>query len=322
MGEEKKLRVGIIGAGSIAHSAHFPSFASFDDVEVAAVYNRSFEKSEEAVRRYGFKKAVKSFEEFMDQGLDAAVLLTPKTIRKEYLVPMLEARLDVLIEKPLAPTLDECEYLADKAKNSGQIVMVGFNRRYSPVLQKGLEEFKDQKPHLVVAQKCREFKEYRGTLENAIHMVDLLRYILGECVDVRARAKWTDIFYEDVCSGQLEFEDGNVGLLVASREAGQWMERVEMFGGNKTVIVESPDKLTIDRSGYTEVYNQTPLHVGWSNYLDQIGFRPCDRHFVDCCKTRQKPLTSAEDSLKTMQLMNKILQAAGLPDITKDWGKH
>lgn len=321
MDNQKKLRIGIIGAGSIAKSAHFPSFSSFADVEIAAVYSRSYEKTIETCKQFGCEKAVvRSFDELMDQGLDAAVLLTPKTVRKEYLIPLLDAKLDVLLEKPLASTMEECEMLADASKNSGQIVMVAFNRRYSPVLQRGLEEFKDQAPHYVLAQKCREFKEYRATLENSIHMVDLLRYILGECEEVTAKAKYSNPFYEDLCTAHMVFENGSHALLGASREAGQWYERVEMYGQNKTVIVEAPDRLTIIRPEYDEVRNSTPLHKGWANYLDTIGFRPCDRHFIDCCRTREKPLTSAEDALKSMQLMNRILQSAGLPDMTKEWG--
>lgn len=318
---EKKLKVGVIGAGSIAQNAHFPSLSSFDDVEVSAVMDVDFDHATDSCRRYGFKKAVRDLDEFLNQDLDAAVLLTPKTVRKQYLVPLLEAKLDVLVEKPLASTIEECEYLADVSKNSGQIVMVAFNRRFSPINQKGVSEFKDKAPHYVLAQKCREFKEYRATLENSIHMVDMLRYILGECAEVSAKAVYTNPLYEDLCTAQLTFENGSLALLGASREAGQWYERIEMYGGNKTVIMESPDKLTIMRTDHDEVYNSTPLAKGWSNYLDAIGFRPCDRHFIDCVKTRQKPLTSAEDALKTMQLMDRILRSAGLPDLTKEWGK-
>lgn len=316
MAEKRKVKIGIIGAGSIAYAAHFPSFASFDDVELTAVLDTNFQQAETASRRFGIKKAVKSFDEFMKQDLDAAVLLTPKTVREEYLIPLLDAKLDVLIEKPLASTMRECDYLANASAKSGQIVMVAFNRRYSTVNQVGIQEFADKKPHYVMASKSREFKEYRATLENAIHMVDMLRYILGECTEVTAKAKWTDPYYEDLCTAQLTFENGSLALLGASREAGQWYERIEMFGDNKTVILESPDRVTIIRPDYEEVRNMTPLHKGWSNYLDTIGFRGCDRHFVDCVISREKPLTSAEDAFKTMELMNRILQSAGLPDLT------
>lgn len=316
---DKKIKVGIIGAGSIAHVAHFPSLASFEDVEMTAVLSEFEADAQKAAQRYGIKNVVTNLDDFLKLGLDAAVLLTPKTVRKEYLVPLLEAKLDVLVEKPLATTLSECEYLADVSAKSGQIVMVAFNRRYSTINRMGIAEYGDKKPHYVLAQKSREFKEYRATLENSIHVVDLMRYILGECVKVEANAVWSDPFYEDLCTAQMVFENGSLGLLGASREAGQWYERVEMFGDNKTVIMESPDRLTIIRPDFEEVRNMTPLNKGWSNYLDTIGFRGCDRHFIDCVISREKPLTNAEDAFKTHELMDRILRSAGLPDLSKDW---
>ena len=314
-----KLRIGIIGVGSIANAAHFPAFAMMDDVEIVGVLGRNRNESEVQAKKHGIPFAAGDLKELMDQKLDAAVLLTPKYVRREYLEPLLAAKLDVLVEKPLASTLQECEALADISAKSGQIVMVAFNRRYSPVTQRGVAEFADKKPHLMVASKSREFKEYRATLENSIHMVDMMRYVMGECHDVQAESGWTiDELHEDYCAAKLSFDHG-VGMLCASREAGQWYERMELFGGNKTVIIESPDRLTIVRPDYEEVYNSTPLKKGWANYVEQIGFYPCDRHFIECVKTRQKPLTSAEDALKTHQLMNEILRKAGLPDLTKEW---
>ena len=91
--------------------------------------------------------------------------------------------------------------------------------------------------------------------------------------------------------------------------------------GNKTVVMECPDRLTVIKPDHEEVYNSTPLHRGWPNYLECIGIQGCDRHFIDCVRTRQKPLTSAEDAFKTHELMNRILVAAGLPDLTQEWGK-
>ncbi len=317
---EKKIRIGIIGTGSIARAAHFPAFGSMEDVEIAGVLGSSREKSEAAARRYGITHAAGTLDELLKLDLDAAVLLTPKTVRKEYLSPLLNAKLDVLVEKPLASTMRECEELADISEKSGQIVMVAFNRRYSPVIQKGIAEFAGKAPHLMVASKSREFKEYRATLENAIHMVDMMRYVMGECVSVKAEARWgDDPFFEDLCAAQLTFENGGIGMLNASREAGQWYERIELFGRNKTVIMESPDRLTVIKPDHEEVYNSTPLHKGWANYVEGIGFQACDRHFIDCVKTRKKPLTSAEDALKTHELMNRILVSAGLPDLTKEW---
>ena len=317
--EQKKIKVGIIGAGAIAHVAHFPSLASMEDVEMRAVLSGHYEKAQSAARQFGIARAVRDLDEFLKQDLDCAVLLTPKTVRKEYLIPLLDAGLDVLVEKPLATTMAECANLADLSAKSGRIVMVAFNRRFSPVNKGGIEAFGGIKPEYVLAQKNREFKEYRGTLENAIHMVDMLRFILGEPIKVEAQARWSDPFKEDLCTAQISFECGSVGLLGASRSAGQWFERIEMYGSNKSVIMESPERYTVIYPDHEESKHMTPLYKGWANLIDMIGFRPCIRHFVDCVKTRATPSTSAEDAFKTHQLMDAILKSAGLPDMSQEW---
>ena len=316
---ERKVRVGVIGTGAIANVAHFPSLASMDDVEIRAVLSREYTNAEVAARRFGATMAVRDLESFFAQDLDCAVLLTPKTVRREYLQPLLEAGLDVLVEKPLATTLSECASLAEASAKSGQIVMVAFNRRFSPVNKRGIEAFGSEKPEYVLVQKNREFREYRGTLENAIHMVDMLRNVLGEAVKVEAQARWDDPFFERLCTAQISFENGSVGLLGASRSAGQWFERIEMYGGNKTVIMECPDRYRVIYPDHEEGQAMTPLNKGWANLIDTLGFRPCIRHFIDSVKTRSKPLTSAEDAFKTHQLMDRILKSAGLPDMSEDW---
>ena len=317
--EQNKIKVGVIGAGAIAYVAHFPSLASMDDVEMRAVLSGHFEKAQSAARQFGVTNAVHDLDEFLRQDLDCAVLLTPKTVRKEYLLPLLDAGLDVLVEKPLATTISECANLAELSAKSGRIVMVAFNRRFSPVNKGGIEAFGGIRPEYVLAQKNREFKEYRGTLENAIHMVDMLRFILGEPVKVEAQARWSDPFKEDLCTAQISFECGSVGLLGASRSAGQWFERIEMYGANKSVIMESPERYTVIYPDHEESKHMTPLHKGWANLIDMIGFRPCVRHFIDCVKTRSTPLTNAEDAYKTHRLMDAILKSAGLPDMSREW---
>ncbi|MBC7261541.1 MAG: Gfo/Idh/MocA family oxidoreductase, partial [Chloroflexi bacterium] len=283
-------------------------------------YSRTYQNAERAAARFGAKKACKTFAEFLDTELDCAVLLTPKTVRKEYLLPLLEHKLDVLCEKPLAMTLDECALLADAAVKSGRILMVAFNRRFAPCNVRALAAFGNKRPHLVIANKSREFKEFRGTLENAIHMVDLLRHILGECETVEARALFTDPFYEDACTALLGFKEGGIGLLVASREAGQWREHVEMYGGGITAISDNLDSYKVIYPDHEEGQTMTPLNKGWCTVVHRLGFEDCIKHFFHCVKTREKPLTNAEDAYKTHELMDRILRAAGLPDLSKDWG--
>ena len=315
MAENKKVKVGVIGTGAIAKVAHFPVLTALPDVELTAVYSGHYEKALAAAERYGVKKACARFEDFLDAELDCAFLLTPKTVRSDYLLPLMDRGLDIFCEKPLSTSLPECAAIADAAVRSGNIVMVGFNRRFAPCNRKMIAAFGDRRPQVVNAVKCREFKEFRGTLENAIHMVDLLRYMLGECSEVNARASFTDPFYEDLCTAQLVFENGSVGMLTASREAGQWREHVEAYGGGVTALSEDLDSCRIIYADHEESITMTPLHKGWCDTIERIGFKGCIEHFIHCVQSRESPLTSAEDAFKTHELMDRILRAAGLPDL-------
>ena len=315
MTDKKKVKVGVVGTGAIAKVAHFPVLTALPDVELTAVFSGHYEKAVSAAERYGVKKACRSFDEFLDAGLDCAFLLTPKTVRSEYLLPMMDRGLDIFCEKPLSTSLPECAAIAEAAAKSGNLVMVGFNRRFAPCNKKMMAAFGDRAPQVVNAVKCREFKEFRGTLENAIHMVDLLRYMLGECCEVNARASFTDPFYEDLCTAQLGFENGSVGMLTASREAGQWREHVEAYGGGITALSEDLDSCRIIYADHEESITMTPLRKGWCDTIERIGFKGCIEHFIHCVQTRESPLTSAEDAFKTHELMDRILRAAGLPDL-------
>jgi virulence factor len=316
----KKVRVGVIGTGAIADIAHFPSLKANKDVELVSVMSANMELANEAVRRYGIGKAVETLDEMLKTDVDCVYLLTPKTIRKQFLVPLMEAKTDVYCEKPLSMTLKDCEMLADMSAKAGSILMVGFNRRFAPVYQKAKAVFADKAPEYVLAEKNREFMEYRATMENAIHMIDLLRFMCGECTSVKAVARYNENpFYEHLCTAQLEFDSGAIGLLGASRSAGQWVERMELYGGGISVFAESGDQIRIVDKEKETVQTMTPLAQGWARVEDKLGFKPADDHFIHCVQTREKPLTNAEDAFKTHKLLNDILVSAGLPDMSSEW---
>jgi virulence factor len=316
----KKVKVGVIGAGAIAKIAHLPSLKSNKNVEIVSIMAKHKESAIEAAREYCIEYPVESLEDMLKKDVDCIFLLTPKNIRKEFLLPILDAKLDVFCEKPLSMTLAEAEMFTDLSNKAGNIFMVGFNRRFAPVYQKAKDAFAGKKIEFVYAEKNREFVEYRGTMENAIHMIDLLRYMLGECNQVEAVGRYKDDpFYEDLCTAQLCFSSGAVALLGASRSAGQWVERMELYGSNQSVFVETPGSIRIVDNEKEIMQNMTPLAKGWARVEDTLGFKPCVDHFIECVQTRKKPLTSVEDTFLTHKLLNNVLQAAGLPDMSTDW---
>jgi len=128
-------------------------------------------------------------------------------------------------------------------------------RRYAAPVLDARAAFGRVCQELVVCEKYKENPDYRATLENAIHMIDLMRFVCGECDKVEAQARLaTDAMHESLCTAQLSFENGSVGLLSTSRCAGAWAERIAMIGrdgdGNHvTAEIIMPLQLRIWRNG-------------------------------------------------------------------------
>ncbi len=312
---EKKFRVGVIGVGAIAKISHLPILSAREDVELVGCMAKHPESARQAQRRYAIGQAVDSIEELLKLNLDCAFVLSPKQEHPEQVKKLLQAGVDVFCEKPMGLTLREAHEMAEMAEKTGRTLMIGFNRRFAPVYRKAKEIYKDQAPDVIVAQKNRPASEYRATLENAIHMVDLMRYLSGECVSVEAHSIFTDPCYETLCTAQLQFENGTVGMLVADRASGQWVETMEIHGHNRSVYVNAPDSIKVVDEKEAHVTTLTPLAMGWAKVEDKLGFADQDTHFFECLKTGAVPLTSAADAFRTHELMNRILTAAGLPNL-------
>ena len=311
----KKYRVGFIGSGSIAEIAHFPILAAREDVEMVGVVSKHLESAMKAKRKYAIEHAVESIDKLIDLKLDCAFVLSPKECHAEHVVRLLNESIDVFCEKPLGTNLKEMGAMVEASEKTGRMLMIGFNRRYAPVYRKAKEAYGTLSPDVIIAQKNRPASEYRATLENAIHMVDLLRYFCGECSNVQALSKFTDPHFETLTTAQMQFCNGTVGMLVADRASGQWVETLEMHGHGKSVHVNCPDHVTVVDAEQSHTTTMTPLAMGWARVEDKMGFKAEDDHFFECLRTGAIPLTNAEDAFKTHELMHRILRSAGLPDL-------
>jgi virulence factor len=191
--------------------------------------------------------------------------------------------------------------------------MIGFNRRYAPVITAAKEALNGEAPDVIIAQKNRPQTEYHATLENAVHMVDLMRYFCGEAVDVKAIAKYLDPDYETFTTAQMQFENGSSGILIADRSAGQWEESIEMHGGNRTILVHMPESITVVDNEQRHTTELTPLAMGWAKSEDKLGFSYAVNHFFECIREDKTPITNPHDAYKTHVLLNEVLKSAGLP---------
>jgi virulence factor len=308
------IRVGLVGAGSIAQIAELPALSAENGVEIAGVVTAHSESAVRNLKRWPILRAYDSVEEMIAGAkLNALFVLTPKKIHTPFICQGLEAGLDVFTEKPLTTRLSEAQEVVDLAEQASKILMVGFNRRYAEVYERARAEFGDEHPQFIVAQKNRPGSEYRATLENAIHMIDLLRWFCGEAEEVTAYTNAPDPYAEDGTMALIRFNTGSIGALVAARTAGEWDERLDAYSALKSVRVVAPDTVAVSAKGHTTLTEMRPRAYGWAEVNRTMGFGPEVSHFIDCVRHRRQPRTPGWDALRTQVLVDEILHAAGLP---------
>jgi virulence factor len=313
---DEPLRVGLIGAGQIAQIAQLPALSRAEKVTVAGLVTASEEETRVNLARWPIERGYATAEEMIQHaGLDAVFVLTRKHLHTPFVKLALDASLDVFCEKPLATTVAEAQEVAEAAAASSQIVMVGFNRRHAEVYRHAHDRFAERPPQFVTAQKSRRGSEYRATLENGIHMVDLLRWFCGEAVDVVAMSSGNQRYQEDGVCALLRFDSGAIATFAAVRTAGEWDERFEAYGDLTTARVVAPDTSSITHDGVTTTIEQRPRANGWVDVTTSAGFGPAVDHFLDCVRSRRQPLTNAWEAWQSQALMDRILVAAGLPTV-------
>ena len=141
-----KLRVGVIGTGYVSKNNFLPVLAQTEDIEFVGVMAKNYENAVRAAKSFGVQQAVDSLEKLVDLGLDCAFVLTPKDVHAEQVSFLLRHGVDTYCEKPMATTLRSCDEIANLAEKTGRKLMIGFNRRYAPVVTEAKKVWGDKAP--------------------------------------------------------------------------------------------------------------------------------------------------------------------------------
>ncbi|MDT8859229.1 Gfo/Idh/MocA family oxidoreductase [Alkalihalobacillus sp. MEB130] len=236
-----KLKVGVIGCGSIAKHRHLPEYANNADVEIVAVCDIVEERVHEFAKLYS-AKAYTNYEELVaNPEIDAVSVCTPNYLHAPISIAALQAGKHVLCEKPMATSREDAEKMIEAANKNKKKLMIAHNQRFVPSHQKarklieagevgkiysfrtafghgGPEGWSADGSDSWFFKKEEAFIGAMGDL--GVHKTDLLRYILGEeFVEVGAfietsAKKNTDVDDTAVCV--LKTESGIIGTLAAS----------------------------------------------------------------------------------------------------------
>jgi len=253
---EKSIVLGVIGAGGYVPAMLLPHFKT-EGVEFRSIATASGVSAHDVGRKFGFAEAVSGAAEVLhDPNINLVVIGTRHDLHADFARQALEQDKNVFVEKPLALNDEQLDAVLEAAERSSGRLMVGFNRRFSPLAQQAKSLFAKRETPLSILYRVnaghipkehwtQDPLEGGGRIVGEVcHFIDLMQFLTeAPPVSVFAEsvsAKSPKIVDSDSVFITLRFADGSNGSIAYLSEGDKSLpkERVEIYGGGKIFVID------------------------------------------------------------------------------------
>jgi predicted dehydrogenase len=326
--------VALIGAGVMANTYHYPSLASFPDVELVAISDLVVEKARQTAERFDIagNRVYTDYRRMLaETSPDAVYILMPPQILYEPAHYTLMQGCHVFVEKPLALTTHQARMLAYTAGEHGCLTMVGFQRRFVPAATVLRAEIEARGPiHFADISFLKSTADltvpagfYDGAIDpltsDGIHAVDTLRWLCsGEVEEVSVQVCQRGVAgpVPNAYSALVSFSTGAVGAVHYNLATGRRIFRTEFSSLNATAYVDADRESWIvadngePRVTASREYGRSAAGEGVLEPHHWLGFWHEHRHFIDAVKAGVQPSSHFADAVTSMELVERILAIA------------
>jgi UDP-N-acetyl-2-amino-2-deoxyglucuronate dehydrogenase len=331
--------IGLIGGGNITET-HARAARAIPSVNITAIYGPNTANVERLCREHG-GSPYQDFAAFLaHRPMDLVMIGSPSGLHAKEGIAAAQRGLHVLTEKPIDITAARADALIEAAKQSHVKLGVMFQDRVKPDIQR-LKKWIDQGllgKILLVDARVKWYRppeyygksKWRGTLEldgggalmnQGVHTVDLLLWLLGDVTRVQARTATAlhPIESEDTAIAILEFASGALGTLQATTAAYPgYPRRVEITGSEGTVILEHDRIIAADlRNPPPDLGFNAPVDTNLSAssaaVTDVRGHQAILEDFLRAIESDGTPLCDGAQGRKSVALVEAVYQAARQP---------
>ena len=256
----QKGNVAFIGGGNYASRVLIPAFTRAGANLTALVTSGGMSAVHHG-KKNGFVTASTDIEQALDDTVDTVVIATQHNLHASQTVQALEKGKHIFVEKPLALAHEEIDKIEASQKKSKSMVMVGYNRRFSPHIQK-IKSLLDAKPSpktFIMTMNAGEIPKEHWTqvaelgggriIGEACHYIDLMRFLAGSKIKSFNAVKMGENGFVEVTEDKalisLTFEDGSMGSIHYFANGGKSFpkERIEVFCDNAVLQLDNFRKL-------------------------------------------------------------------------------
>jgi len=325
------MKILLAGLGSIGRR-HFRNLLALGEKDLVFYRTHSATLPEEELAGYPVETDLtQALQKHRPQ---AVIIANPTALHLQVAIPAARAGCALLLEKPIAEDLSRVEELRRAAQESGSRILVGFQFRYHPTLQKAKSILQSGQLGKVLSVQAHwgeylpnwhPWEDYRqsyaaredlggGVIRTLTHPLDYLRYLLGEITSLKALHGHISSLelrgVEDVAQISLGFESGAIGGLQVNYFQRPAVHRLEIVGEKGTIRWDNADG-SLRQLGVSDpfggIYPQ-PAPVTETVHLPLAGFERNQlflaqtAHFLQVASGQENPLCSLQDGIRALEL--------------------
>jgi predicted dehydrogenase len=320
----KKLKVGVVGTGHLG-KLHTKMFKTINNCELFGIFDSNPEQAKSVSEE--FEVALTKSLENLLENVDAVSIAATTSAHFEIAKKCFEKNINVFIEKPITATIKEAGELVELAEKNKLNLQVGHIERFNPALV-SMEKYINN-PMFIQTDRLAQFNP-RGTdvavvLDLMIHDIDIiLSLVKSDVLDVQANGVAVVSDHLDIANARLQFENGAVANVTASRISQKKMRKMRIFQRDSyialdfiTGIAESYRLLPTDADVDPKLFSFGEIGVG-EKKKKLVYEQPAQKElnalqyelqlFVDSVLNNTKPVVSGVDGLQALKVAEIIMQ--------------
>ena len=301
------LKAGVAGAGGMGRN-HARVLAEVQGVDLTTILDPDAVTGQGVADLYG-ANAVTTAEAFVEAGLDCAVVATPNRFHADLGVALLEKGVHVLVEKPIAPTVEDAQRMIDAARANDRVLMVGHVERFNPAVETVRRAIADEDVISIQVTRVGPFPPRMGevgvVIDLAVHDIDIIRHLTGsEITEVQPQLARTRAEREDTALLQFRLENGVIAHITTNWLTPYKTRTLQVATRGKFVVAD-----LITRQ-VTEYFGQQADGSYSTRMLNSWPAEPLKREleaFVHAIRTGEPPAVTGQDGLKNLEVALRCL---------------
>jgi predicted dehydrogenase len=303
------IRCAVIGVGYLG-KFHAQKYAALPNAELVAVVDSNRQSAEQLAQELHCR-ACNDLNEILDD-VDAISIVAPTTLHHKMASECLRHGIHVLVEKPITTTLAQADELIELARKNKCVLQVGHLERFNAAIL-ALGKISGQSPLFIESHRLAPFKpratDVNVVLDLMIHDIDIiLDLVKSDIMDMRASGASVLSDSIDIANARLEFANGCVANLTASRVSQKSERKMRLFQKDAYLSIDFQEK-ALDSyrksdiemfPGVPDIKHERTLEGSDDALLEEI------KDFLRVIRTGEKPAVSGEDGRRALEAAIQI----------------